>query len=217
MCCCRPVVAHRSQGAMSNTSWPPMAQCAISFPPCTCRYVCPSCCLFTSHPNHLSSLHQSQNKAPAHPLRRRCSWGVFAHLSIPAVATRLVSSPSLPACLPPCLPAPTTPLLPPTTTRPRVQSTHGPLPGCCGCCSYHRTSLRATYSPRRRFIPTSARYYHAHLHFFSPHQYPLCFHDLHWVPGLKTTDPTWQSLTLPTLGPLRFSCTEQPRLENALV
>lgn len=154
--------------------------------------------------------HQSQNKVltpppTSRPLLVGCFFRIFRYRP-----SRLVSSPCLPACLPHPSPAA------PPAIRPRVQSTHGALPGPRSS-SYRRISdtghLQHAQTIHSHFCPVLLRPFT----FFSPHKYPLCFHDLHWVPGLKTSDPAWQSLPLPTLGPLLFSCTEKPQLENALV
>lgn len=198
--------SHQGGNEQQDPPWP---KSAISFLHVD-RYLCPSCCLFTSHSirSPFTNL-KTRSWPPPHPPRGRCSWGVFFRI-FRYRPSRLVSSPCLPACLPHPSPAA------PPAIRPRVQSTHGALPGPRSS-SYRRISdtghLQHAQTIHSHFCPVLLRPFT----FFSPHKYPLCFHDLHWVPGLKTSDPAWQSLPLPTLGPLLFSCTEQPQLENALV
>lgn len=134
------------QGATRNR------QCAISLFS-TCRYVCPSC-LFTSHPNHFPSPIPKQGPRPP-PTPSPLLVGCFSA----SFDTGRLDSSRHPACLAhPSAASAGHQTKGPIHSRARYLG-HGPA-------VIVASLIRATYSTRKRFIPTSARYYYAHLHFF---------------------------------------------------
>lgn len=151
MCTCAAVGRSSLVSLGGNDQQGPWPICDIFS---TCRNLCPSC-LFRN-PTPSSPFTDSQNKVQTpHPLSRSCSWGVFSHLSIRALSTRLVT-----------LPASHPLLLHPPATRPRVQSTRAALSRYYGTAVIVTSLIPATYSSRKRLIPTPARCYYAHLPFF---------------------------------------------------